>query len=716
MKKTHHILIITTVALLFSACQTVETPDTSWVPQEPFRAEIADAQTRTYIDGSGTDIRMHWTANDEISLFYSTYGLKYLFQGQTGDRGGIFLPETSGVFTAGFELNRYYAIYPYKAENGISQDCIMSTTLPETQTWASGSFGPGTAIMTAVTTSRNDYNLVFYNVMSFLKLSIYGGKTVSSIILQGNNGEPLSGQVEIDVTTGNEPALSFVSGTTPEATITLDCPGGVVTGADADNATDFIIALPPTLFSGGFSVRVTDSEGVVTTRTTTNPVTFARNHIKPMAAFTLDATPAPEPPQPVIPDLPEVNSGLPVLYVYTPDGVPVVSKDEWIANSHAYLKNTDGTVEDLGTASIKGRGNTTWNYIKKPYAFKLDKKKSLLGMPSDKRWNLLANYIDRTRLRNDLALELGRRLAANGIGFDWTPRGKFVELVLNDVHLGNYYLVEHIKVASNRVPITEMKATDIEGEAITGGYLIESSIEFDELNKFWTNGFPDVYPYNRHGKTGSTYRLPIMVKSPDDDVMVPAQLAWLQSFINSVESRIVANNSSWLDDVDMDSFICWMIVQEVVGNYEPFHPKSAYMHKDRGGKLMMGPLWDFDYGTFKNDYAMTPVYHYSIWYPYMLHNSAFKARVIQLWPSIKAVLNQVCSEYSSFYTSSNPDAMPLAVSIDQDWVNWKNLGGQPSSNGDEELGVWAAFSRLTYNLQRRINQMQTEIDNNIPNM
>ena len=100
------------------------------------------------------------------------------------------------------------------------------------------------------------------------------------------------------------------------------------------------------------------------------------------------------------------------------------------------------------------------------------------------------------------------------------------------------------------------------------------------------------------------------------------------------------------------------------------------MHKDRGGKLMMGPLWDFDYGTFDEGNGMTPIYHYAMWYPYMLKDATFKARVKELWPIVKPILSEVCSDYAYKYTQANatPEVMSLMVSIDKDWARWKNLG------------------------------------------
>ena len=690
-----------------SAC-TEEEPYMEGWKDVHFDAEIEQQDkdgTRLYVQDEDGVLQLHWTALDEISIFFSTYNEQFIFQGNTADTGGRFDPASSeslgNSFTTGFEIDRYYAVYPYAEATSLSGS-VLNYEFPATQAYAPDSFGLGASVMVAVTSGPGDRHLTFKTVTGFLKLKIYGGATIQSIVLRGNDGQILSGPAAITAPYGDVPSTVMTGDGT---SITLTCPG-VTTGATKDEATAFWIALPPTDFPNGFTVEITDTKGRVMTKSKGSAVSVRRNHMVPMAAFEFAGVE----PEPEIPDLPVIDSGLPVLYVYTPDGVAVDQKETWISGSTAYLKDTDGSITSLGAASIRGRGNTTWNYVKKPYAFKLDKKASLLGMPKDKRWDLLANYLDRTRLRNDLALELGRRLST--LGLDWTPKGKYVELVLNNVHMGNYYLCEHIKGAEKRVPIQEMTAADEEGDAITGGYLLEFGIEMDEPRCFWTNGFTDVYPYNRHGKWDGNYHLPVMVKEPEADVMTDTQFNWLKDYINNVEYRIAHGNGTWRNDVDMDSFLCWMFVQEVVGNYEPFHPKSAYMHKDRGGKLMMGPLWDFDYGTFKDGYVMMPVYHYSIWYPYMLRDGVFKARAKELWPLVRAVMVEVRNEYAVKFTqaTSTPESMALAVSIDRDWARWSNIGEQPEVNGDESLGIWVAFKKLTDNLSRRISQMDGEVD------
>lgn len=692
MKNSQYWLTALALAAL-SAC-TVQEPYNDVTMDEPFLATIEGADTRTYVDGTGDNVRMHWTAADAINIYGGNADGKYVFQGETGDRGGSFGKESAA---SAVQTTRFYAVYPYDASNQLVSDGVLSVTLPAKQKYAEGSFGLGTGWMTAVTADLQDHHLTFKNVMGFLKLRIYGGAKIDQIVFRGNREEVVSGTATISVAYGEAPAIAMTGTGT---TVKLNC-SNVETGAKEADATAFWIALPPMEFPGGFTVEVTDDYGNVTTKTVSNPIRIERNVIQPMAAFKVEKQ------APPIPDLPTVSTNLPLLYIYTPDNTPITSKDEWINDSQVYLKDTDGTVTSLGVAQVRGRGNTTWkNFDKKPYTFKLDKKASILGMPKDKRWNLLANAVDRTRLRNDVALELGRRLGPDhGQNYlDWTPRGRYVELFLNGTHMGNYYLVEHIKIAADRVPITEMKSTDITEPEITGGYLLELSIEMDEVNKFYTNGYPDAYPYKDglHGGSGGTYKLPVMIKDPDEDVLVTEQFNWIKNYINGLESNIRWNSGGWTGQVDMDSFICWMFIQEVVGNYEPFHPKSSYMHKDREGKLVMGPLWDFDYGTFKADYSMTPVYHYSIWYPYMLKNSTFKARVKELYPIVRPLLRDVANNYVL------TRAAEIKASVERDWGMWPT---DVNANGDIGKSFDQAVNSLKSNLNRRLDQMTNEVNN-----
>ena len=192
---------------------------------------------------------------------------------------------------------------------------------------------------------------------------------------------------------------------------------------------------------------------------------------------------------------------LPVVYINTNDNAPIVDKDNWIPGTMD-IKGLDESDNYNGTMNIKGRGNSTWGYPKKPYAIKLDSKSKILGFPKHKRWVLLANWMDKTLLRNHVAFEISKNT-----GLAWTPRGKFVELVLNGEPQGNYYLCEQIKIDENRLNINELSNSDTDAESITGGYLLELDVYYDEVNKF-------------HSKLKE---LPFMIKEPDEEELNTAQ-------------------------------------------------------------------------------------------------------------------------------------------------------------------------------------------------
>ena len=133
------LFLIGAVALALASCTAVKDSDPANDDirfEASFEAVEPDAEpaTRTYVDGSGETLRMHWTAGDAVSIFFSTYGEEYLFQGQTGDRGGTFAKAPSTVFTGGFEMSRYYAVYPYVETTSMDESGVVHYTFPDTQT------------------------------------------------------------------------------------------------------------------------------------------------------------------------------------------------------------------------------------------------------------------------------------------------------------------------------------------------------------------------------------------------------------------------------------------------------------------------------------------------------------------------------------------------------------------------------------------------------
>ena len=297
------------------------------------------------------------------------------------------------------------------------------------------------------------------------------------------------------------------------------------------------------------------------------------------------------------------NTGLPVVVINQPNGDVTwdnIGEKVWsketdfdnVAAGTITIYNADGTLDvQESTAMTRLRGNTTQDYPKKPFAVKLDKKASVLGMPKHKRWVLLANWKDKSLMRNHIALGIGRKFSETlPDGIPWNVRGQFVELVYNGVHVGNYYLCEQIKIDENRVAIQdeyEKSNGSITASAMANyGYLLEVDDNFDEAGKFMTK-----------------HHLPFMFKDDVDDggVIVKTVKAKVQGIEDNLYKGYKGTASGFTaayENLDLASVVDQLLIYEMSMNTEFRHPKSVYMYMDGLGKLKAGPVWDFDWLSF----------------------------------------------------------------------------------------------------------------------
>ena len=362
---------------------------------------------------------------------------------------------------------------------------------------------------------------------------------------------------------------------------------------------------------------------------------------------------------------------------------------ETSVDSSAFVRfeSSDGTVIQEYKTQIKGRGNATWKYDKRPYALRLLEKKQVLGMPKHKRWVLLANWKDRTLLRNDAAFWLSRQTVmpdpddeTTNLGLPYTVRGQFVELEFNGEHRGNYYLCEQIKIDKNRVNISEWKPEDT-GD-ITGGFMMEIDNNYDEPNKF----------------KSSKFNLKYMFKDPDDDLSEDA-ISYMKNFINTLEGKIKnASNGQYRDDFDIDSAIWFMFVNELTGNGDFYNenysdeykgPHSTYLYKDKGGKLTMGPVWDFDYLTFVPSRAdqWAGANRSGYYYVSLCKDPIFRARLLVLWDLFKENL-------TGFEAYVRSMASTISMSEEFNTTMWGYSGLEQDQNKDNEMDFTTAINTM----------------------
>ena len=322
-------------------------------------------------------------------------------------------------------------------------------------------------------------------------------------------------------------------------------------------------------------------------------------------------------------------------------------------------------------------------------------------MNKHKRWVLLANFMDRSLMRNLVSMKV-----ASLTSLAWTPGCVPVEVVLNGKHQGSYLLIEQVRVDKHRVNITEMKPEDNAGEALTGGYLLELDFHYD--NEFqWTDP--------RGHCDGMSRGIPFAVKSPDPEEITLSQKNYIKNYIAEVASTIYGENfadpeNGYAKYLDVDSFVDYWIVYEVMCNHELRNPGSVFFHKDRGGKLTAGPCWDFDWGilSFYTSAGETRLVNgKAIWYERLFQDPVFaekvKTRFYELLPQLETIPDYM-DECEALLTESAKLNFKLWNPADDRSQNGGNI-----INGDENLTFHEAVERLKYNYKKHLQVIQAQL-------
>lgn len=314
---------------------------------------------------------------------------------------------------------------------------------------------------------------------------------------------------------------------------------------------------------------------------------------------------------------------LPAIYINLDDNFPQDQIDkETYRPAKVSVVGAAGYADMIETVgSIKGRGNYSWSAEKKPYALKFDKKTDLLGMGKAKKWVLIANYWDKTMLRNYITLKM-----AADLGLDYTPEVAFVDLYINNVYRGNYLLTEKIEISSERVNIDDQN----------GGVLFEIEQQYRHTDC--------TYCYETANGVHMTYKEPEL--KPEDgftENFINNMMSTTNSFLDRLDASLSQGYGQYSRFIDVESFVDWYIVNEFCKNFDSQFVTSCYCYFDPvDGKLHMGPVWDYDtcYGNQSaNGYGVPEGFLISEgapWYRILTRDSNFSRLVSERWTALKA--------------------------------------------------------------------------------
>ena len=294
----------------------------------------------------------------------------------------------------------------------------------------------------------------------------------------------------------------------------------------------------------------------------------------------------------------EINPNVAAIYIQTDNEylTEITSKTIYEEATMTFIGR--GLQPDyVERVKIRGRGNSTWGYSKKPYRLKFSEKQRLLLPKKAKNYALLANYIDGAMMRNFAAFKFGQI-----IDMPWINHCEPVDVYFNDIYKGSYMITE--KVGFNNGSVN-LKASD-EPNSIM--------LELDTNSP----AADDIYFESGYYDSDNGYYFPVTVKDPDAPEDPTEAQIWLNSWISDFDRfmDVVAsgNETKIFEACDLESLVRYIMVFNLCCNQEIDHPKSVFLYKTRGGKWFFGPCWDFDWA-----FGYSPTYSKGTggnpWYP-----------------------------------------------------------------------------------------------------
>jgi hypothetical protein len=266
-----------------------------------------------------------------------------------------------------------------------------------------------------------------------------------------------------------------------------------------------------------------------------------------------------------------------------------------------------GVTSYEGNIGIEFRGATSQTFPKKSYGLETrdenneDLNVSLLEFPEEEDWILYGPYSDKSLMRNILIYDLSRDIDR------YASRSTFVDLNINNTSQGVYVFMEKLKRDSQRIDINKLKEDENSGEDLTGGYILKIDKTagnnlgegYNELNSFVSQYAP------QHATLGQ--KIYFLYEYPKAKDITTEQKDYISKYILDFEEALASDN--FMDAnlgyeayIDVPSFIDFFLLNEISNNVDAYR-LSTFMHKDKSGKLKMGPIWDFNLAFGNADYC-----------------------------------------------------------------------------------------------------------------
>ena len=370
-----------------------------------------------------------------------------------------------------------------------------------------------------------------------------------------------------------------------------------------------------------------------------------------------------------------------------------------------------------GIAGIEIRGSYSATLPQKPYGIETrdtqgnNNNVSLFGMPQENDWILIANYNDKTFLRNVLSFDLFEKMG------HYAPRTKLCEVVVNNIYNGIYVFTEKIKRDNGRVDIAKLDLDDNFGDSLTGGYIFR--VDYWNQNNSWISN------YNNPNFPNDAVRY--VYNYPDYDEITVQQKNYIQNLVGDFEDALWSNDFEdsilgYRPYINIRSFIDYFIVNEFARNVDGFK-KSRNFYKDKSSKdslIYAGPVWDFDWAYkdhsssmingsgWRHDYSGPTDVKPPGWYIRLLQDTTFANELNCRYFNLRNTILDTTNIFSFI------DSLSSMVSEPQNrhYTRWPILG---INVGTPEIGNQpTSYSGEIIKFKSWINERLIWLDANMP--
>lgn len=421
------------------------------------------------------------------------------------------------------------------------------------------------------------------------------------------------------------------------------------------------------------------------------------------------------------------SSNLPIVVIDT-HGQEIVddtkiTADMGIINKGDGSRNhlTDAFTDYTGRIGIEFRGSSSQMFPKKPYGFELideagnGQSASLLGMPEEEDWVLIATYNDKSLVRDALAYWLGSSLER------YASRTRFCEVVINGAYQGIYMMGEKIKRDKFRVDISKLDPTEVSGSNLTGGYILK----IDKNTGAGGAGFTSFYaPPNR----SDAQLIYFQYEYPTYDEIVAEQRNYIQSIVHQMENTLngitfLTSEETYRNVIDIDSFVDFLLINELSRNVDGYRLSTFFYKNKDDDRLVVGPIWDFNLAFGNADYCQGGVhtgwaYNFNyvcnedwwlipFWWEKLLNNNDFRRKLVTRWNWLR---ESVWSTTTMHAYIDSATTVLAAEATTRNFERWPVLGEYVWPN----FFIGETYDQEVVWLKEWIRKRAEWMDNNMP--